>query len=126
MARYFYSRPEETHLRRLIVTTATGVEPYLVLELLQGRPLIDVLRVAARRKRRLPIGFVIRTMIAVHHRETAHGEPLVGRTWVRDFRRGILTTREVRLVGQLGPILDAAAGRPLDTHELQVVDDDQP
>jgi len=44
--------------------------------------------------------FVVRTMTVVHHRETAFGEPLLGRSWVRKWRRDMLSTREVRLTAQ--------------------------
>lgn len=53
------------------------------------------------------IGFIVREMTCVHHRETAHGEPLVATTWVRDFRRGMITTREVRIHGPSGPLASA-------------------
>ena len=48
--------------------------------------------------------FVIRTMTVVHHAEARYGEALTGRTWVRRFRRGMLSTREVRLDAARGPI----------------------
>lgn len=54
------------------------------------------------------VGFIVREMTAVHHRETAHGEALSARTWVRDFRRGLLTTRECRILGEDGPIASAS------------------
>lgn len=53
------------------------------------------------------VGFIVREMTAVHHRETGHGEPLTARTWVKDFRRGLLTTRECRIVAPDGPIASA-------------------
>jgi acyl-CoA thioesterase FadM len=43
-------------------------------------------------------GFVVRSMVVVHERELAYGEELVARTWVSAFRRGIFSTRQVRLV----------------------------
>lgn len=48
--------------------------------------------------------FVMRTMTVVHHREALYGEPLTARTWVRRFRREMLSTREVRLASSRGPI----------------------
>lgn len=54
------------------------------------------------------IGFIVRDMIAVHYRETAHGEALTARTWVADFRRGMLTRREIRIEGPLGPLMSAS------------------
>ena len=45
------------------VTTATGTEPYIVLELLQGRGLIDLLRAAGRRKVDLPLDVIVRTIV---------------------------------------------------------------
>jgi serine/threonine-protein kinase len=40
-----------------------AVEPYLVLELLRGRALIEVLRAAGRVHRPLPLGFVVRAVL---------------------------------------------------------------
>ena len=54
------------------------------------------------------IGFIVREMIVVHSRETAHGEPLVGRTWVKDFKRGLVTTREIRIEGDAGRLCSAS------------------
>lgn len=48
--------------------------------------------------------FVMRTMTVVHHREALYGEPLTARTWVRRFRREMLSTREVRLTSSRGKI----------------------
>lgn len=53
------------------------------------------------------LGFVVREMTCVHFRETPHGEPLRARTWVRDFRRGMLTNREIRVDGPGGPLVSA-------------------
>jgi acyl-CoA thioesterase FadM len=47
-------------------------------------------------------------MVARHRRELSYGEPLEARTWVRDFRRGILSRREVRLHGRDGEPFFAA------------------
>jgi serine/threonine-protein kinase len=44
-------------------TTPTGVEAYLVLELLQGRALIDVLRAASRQKKKIPLAVIIRIIV---------------------------------------------------------------
>jgi serine/threonine protein kinase len=44
-------------------TTPTGVEAYLVLELLQGRALIDVLRAASRQKKQIPLAVIIRIIV---------------------------------------------------------------
>jgi acyl-CoA thioesterase FadM len=60
------------------------------------------------RYRECKVGFIVREMTAVHYRETPHGEPITATTWVRDFRRGLLTTREIRLVGADGPLADAS------------------
>lgn len=43
------------------------------------------------------IAFVVTSMTARHHREVTYGEELVARTWMRDFRRGILSKRQVEL-----------------------------
>lgn len=60
--------------------------------------------------------FVVRTMRVVHHGEPHYGEPLVGRTWVGRFRREMLSTREVRIRGEDGPVASA-------TQEWAHVDD---
>jgi acyl-CoA thioesterase FadM len=56
------------------------------------------------RYREVGSAFIVRAMTVVHHREPRYGEPIEARTWVADFRRGILTRREVRLDGGDGPI----------------------
>lgn len=56
----------------------------------------------------LGIGFIVREMTTVHLRETAHGEPIRAQTWTKDFRRGMVTTRELRLEGPLGPLAAAS------------------
>ncbi|MCP4809233.1 MAG: hypothetical protein GY913_12485 [Proteobacteria bacterium] len=48
------------------------------------------------------VAFVVTSMTAIHEREVRYGEELLLRTWLRDFRRDILTKREVRLVGPDG------------------------
>jgi acyl-CoA thioesterase FadM len=50
------------------------------------------------------VAFVVTSMNAVHHREIRYGQELRVRTWLRDFRRGVLTKREVRLEDEQGPI----------------------
>jgi len=39
--------------------------------------------------------FVMRTMDVVHVREALYGEALAARTWVRPFKRGVFSTREI-------------------------------
>ncbi len=58
-------------------TTAIGTEPYLVLELLRGRALIDVLRAAGRQKREVPLGVAIR-IVADAARGLEHAHQLTG------------------------------------------------
>lgn len=53
--------------------------------------------------------FVVRRMVVVHHAECTYGEPVQARTWVQDFRRGLLTTREIRLTGTGGRALAEAS-----------------
>lgn len=48
--------------------------------------------------------FVVRSMRVVHHREAVYGERITGRTWVARFRKGFLSTREVRLTSARGPV----------------------
>ena len=57
------------------------------------------------------VSFVVRSMRAVHHRETRYGERLVGRSWPSRFRRGMLFRRECRLAGPDGaPLASATQG----------------
>ena len=65
------------------VTTPNGTEPYLVLELLQGRTLLEVLRAARRRRLVMPLGVVIRAVVDAaralsyaHKLTGADGKPL--------------------------------------------------
>ena len=41
--------------------------------------------------------FVMRTMDVVHVREALYGEALAARTWVRPFKRGVFSTREIAI-----------------------------
>jgi acyl-CoA thioesterase FadM len=54
------------------------------------------------------VAFVVATMAVRHHREINYGETVHAQTWVRDFRRGVLTRREVRIIGEQGPVADAS------------------
>ena len=40
---------------------------------------------------------MVTSMTTRHHREVTYGEELIARTWMRDFRRGILSKRQVEL-----------------------------
>ena len=60
-----------------------------------------------QRYREAGTAFVVRSMTTQHHREAVYGERLQARTWVSRFRRGTLSTREVRLVGQQGMVTTA-------------------
>jgi len=42
-------------------------------------------------------GFIVSRMTVRHHRQLISGEAPLARTWVRDFRRGIISRREIRL-----------------------------
>lgn len=53
------------------------------------------------------VAFVVTRMVAVHHREIPYGEALFARTWVRDFRRGLLSRRQVQLFDGQGPLAEA-------------------
>lgn len=46
--------------------------------------------------------WVVRSMTVLHAHETMFGEPLEGASWVRRTRRGMLSTREVRLYDSAG------------------------
>lgn len=48
--------------------------------------------------------FVVVRMTVVHDREITYGQNLRATTWVRDFRRGILSKREVRLTDDHGDV----------------------
>lgn len=43
------------------------------------------------------IAFIVRTMTVVHHREIRYGEPVKAQTWVSEFRRRIITPRQIVL-----------------------------
>ncbi len=43
------------------------------------------------------VAFIIARMTTTHHRELRYGEDVQARTWVRDFRRGVLSRRQIRL-----------------------------
>lgn len=45
------------------------------------------------------IGFVLARMTVQHHRELRDGEAVSARTWVRSFRRRMISDREIRLDG---------------------------
>jgi acyl-CoA thioesterase FadM len=55
-------------------------------------------------------GFVVRSMVARHFRPTRFGDPLVARTWVSSFRRGLVSDRQVRLLIH-GELVSAATQR---------------
>ena len=52
------------------------------------------------RYRQEDCAFVVRSMVVRHHAEAQYGEPVRATTWVRNFRRGLLTAREIRLHGE--------------------------
>ncbi|MCU0676574.1 MAG: thioesterase [Myxococcota bacterium] len=54
------------------------------------------------------VAFVMRTMTVVHAREVLYGEKLDATTWVRSFRRGMFSHREIRLCSARGEIASAA------------------
>lgn len=54
------------------------------------------------------LAFVVHGMLVRHHREATYGEPLDARTWVHDFRRGVLSRREVRLTGPGGLVAEGS------------------
>lgn len=45
----------------------------------------------------LGTGFVVREMVALHHREPRYSEALPTKTWIAESRRGILMRRETRV-----------------------------
>lgn len=59
------------------------------------------------RYREAGTAFVVRAMTVVHHREATYGENTFARTWVWRFRRDTISTREVRLIGDDGPVASA-------------------
>ena len=52
-------------------------------------------------------GFVVSDMVVEHFRELNYAERTTARTWNRDFRRGVLTHREIRLSGDRSPLARA-------------------
>jgi acyl-CoA thioesterase FadM len=55
----------------------------------------------------LGAGFVVSDMTVEHFRELEYSEKASAQTWIRDFRRGMLTHREIRLSGDQGPLARA-------------------
>ncbi|MCO4743215.1 MAG: acyl-CoA thioesterase [Proteobacteria bacterium] len=53
------------------------------------------------------IAFIVRTMTVVHHREIKYGEPVRGQTWVSEFRRRIITPRQIVLYASDEPAATA-------------------
>lgn len=67
------------------------------------------------------IAFVVRSMVVVHHREATYGEETRGETWVSRFRRQRLCTREVRLLGDAGPVASATQEWVHVNHRMEMV-----
>lgn len=53
------------------------------------------------------VAFVVTRMVVAHRREILYGDALTARTWVRDFRRGLLTRRQVELFDEGGTLAEA-------------------
>lgn len=51
------------------------------------------------------IAFIVRTMTVVHNREIHYGEPVRGETWVSEFRRRIITPRQIVLYAGDEPVV---------------------
>lgn len=51
--------------------------------------------------------FIVRKETVVHHREVRFGEDVRGTTWVERFRRGMFSTRQVRLEVDGAPLTSA-------------------
>lgn len=51
--------------------------------------------------------FIVRSMTAVHERETSYGDALKAHTWVSRTRRDMFSTREVRIDGPQGRVVSA-------------------
>lgn len=58
------------------------------------------------------VAFVMRTMTVVHAREVLYGEKLDATTWVRSFRRGMFSHREIRLRSARGASVASPRGQP--------------
>ena len=56
------------------------------------------------RYRAASTSFIVSRMTVRHHRELATEEPPTAATWVRDFRRGIISHRQIRLLGGGTPV----------------------
>jgi acyl-CoA thioesterase FadM len=55
--------------------------------------------------------FVVRSMTALHHRDTAFGEALTASTWVSSFKRGTLSDRQIRVHDEQGQLVLSATQR---------------
>ena len=53
------------------------------------------------------VGFIVSRMTVTHDRELVYGPPIEAETWIRDWRRGTLSRREVRLFSDDGSIARA-------------------
>ncbi len=53
------------------------------------------------------VAFVVAGMTVKHFRELRYGEQLAARTWIHDFRRDMLTRRQVRILGEDGLVSEA-------------------
>lgn len=58
-----------------------------------------------QRYRAANTAFLVRAMTVVHHDEATYGQQTRARTWVSRFRRGMLSTREVRLLCEGEPVV---------------------
>jgi acyl-CoA thioesterase FadM len=60
-----------------------------------------------QRYRQERTAFIVRSMTVVHEREAEYGERIDVRTWVSRWRREMFSTREIRLIGEHGPVARA-------------------
>ncbi len=60
------------------------------------------------RYRELGSAFVVREMRVLHHREAGYGENIWAHTWIGQFRRGLLATRHIDIMGDQGPLCSAS------------------
>lgn len=76
---------------------------------LQDAALIGSSRVGwpPSRYREEGIAFIVRSMTVVHHREIRYGEPVAAQTWVSEFRRRIITPRQIVLLASEQPAVFA-------------------
>ena len=97
------------HLPRHAVSPRQVARPAELWRLCQDAAVLACIEAGWTPERLIAQGsaFMVYAMTVRHIREIPYGRPVRARTWVRDFRRGILTRREVRIEDASGPVAEA-------------------